>query len=418
MQIRQEAAIRQIAGVLVLIVLLLGGCRTEASVITKATFEAPTLQETSSPSVELPTPETTSSLRRVLDRMPVSFKERGVWFSDIARTLELAGGPPFQSSDALLEVTEAERAAYLGAYIEALRGTALGSALMPRARETRWKEVFGFHWFDVKLAASSGAWSTEPTQVSYFEGDFDARVIRRKLQHLGYAEHKAAGQSYYAVRGDFGIDCQDEGSSLALNSMNRVFVNDGVLIAAPATEMLVPILEARAGIGNTLMDDRAFGHLAEMLGDPLSATLLTNLAIFRPEETEVSVDEGVQNLSALPTWEALGVGFYRSRDGDRWWCFALFYSDPYAAATNAPKLVKRMQNHTATPPPTLSEGQFQEEDREIHLFDQFCHPGIRQQMRRWSDGSALAIWCPLSEDAPPGLWHVLIDERRLDFLLP
>jgi hypothetical protein len=356
-------------------------------------------------------------LQRVLSRLPLSLKDQGIWFSDTASALKSAG-TSFRSWDTLVKRSENKRAVYMNAYLEAHRGLGPKPVLLMRARDDHWSEIFGFHWLDVKLTAHTGTRSTKPLQVTYLEGEFDTRSIKKDLDDLGYEERRTAGQSCLTVREDFAIDPQDEGSSLALNSMNRVFVRDDLLIAAPSTRMFVPVLETWDASEASLMDDPAFGHLAELMGSPLSAALLTSSSIFQSEEAEGPTDEAVQDLPTPPPWEALGAGFYRNSDGNRWWCYALAYPDPDAAAINAPRVAEQMRGFTTTVPSVYSEVESQDRGAELRIFDQYCYPGIQRKTETWSDGSALAIWCPLSEDAPAGLWHVLIDVRDLDFLMP
>jgi hypothetical protein len=293
---------------------------------------------------------------RVLGKLPISFKERGVWFGDTARALEVTGGTAFKNSEAPLTLKEDEHKTYLDAYMEAYRGINSGSRLMVKGRDEQWKEVFGFNRFDVEVAASTGVWSAAPIDLTCLEGDLDAEVIRRKLQNLGYEEHRKRGKSYYVIRRGYITDSQEDCGWQALAGMNRIFVQDDLLVIAPSDEMLTQTLETWAGRRSSLMDDQAFGRLARILGDPLSAALLTTSAVFRPlGEPDSSSDWELGTESALPSWEALGAGYYMTFDGERWWCFAVYYADPNAAMADAEELVRQMRRCTATLPLRPSE---------------------------------------------------------------
>jgi len=71
--------------------------------------------------------------------------------------------------------------------------------------------------------------------------------------------------------------------------MNRVFVEDGTLVAAPDTDRIVTVMEHSAGCHPALADDALFSSLAASLGDPLSAALLTQSAAVKLEGATTTI---------------------------------------------------------------------------------------------------------------------------------
>ena len=67
--------------------------------------------------------------------------------------------------------------------------------------------------------------------------------MRDKLLALGYESQEAAGLTYYAAPQGF-RSLSNPAARLAMNSMDRVFVGEGVLVEeSSATDMLVDVLK-------------------------------------------------------------------------------------------------------------------------------------------------------------------------------
>jgi hypothetical protein len=202
--------------------------------------------------------------------MPASFKERGIWFGDLGRALEMSGAPQPDSMEEMRALSDTER----DAYSDAGSGIVLAPGFLGRVRsEPEWEQVFGFSGFGVTLGMSTGESSTgpPPRQMAYMGGDFDVDLIRQRLLALEYEEKEASSETYYSIRDDYQWAPSSWPGRFALGSMNPVFVGADTFIAASATDMVTDILAAWAGETPSLATDLAFSSLAEELGDPLSA---------------------------------------------------------------------------------------------------------------------------------------------------
>ncbi|MFQ5878823.1 MAG: hypothetical protein ACE5IZ_01425 [Dehalococcoidia bacterium] len=356
-------------------------------------------------------PSASTPLLQALSKFPASFKEDGIWFGDLGRAVALAGWERPLSFEEILDLLALDRNQY-DAYVEAMSGIVLDSATteMSRAYLQQWRDAFGFDGFQITLSLTTGEHATEPPSgPAYLEGSFDQDVIRQRLLDLGYSDQVAAGRTYYAIRGDYEQDFQSPQRPLTFGRMNRVFVADGILVRAGATSEVAAILEAWAGLTPSLADDPALASLATALGDPLSAALLTRSTVLEPKKKSRPPPRYQKQPSwgTLHPWDILGLG-YKTAEGSRWWAIALFYPDPTAAKSDGDELVRRMQEYTTT---------IQDPDWPQRPFVEFCGPLSWSYASR-HDGSTLTVLCPLKEDAPVGMWTVLIDLRDLGFLLP
>ena len=121
-----------------------------------------------------------------------------------------------------------------------------------------WSETFGLSYFGIARGARTGGASTYPHVLAYVEGDFDAATVRQSLLALEYERREAAGLAYYAVPEGFNR-LSNPASRLALNSMDHVFIGEGVLMAAPGADMLADALadalKVKAGAAPSLADD-------------------------------------------------------------------------------------------------------------------------------------------------------------------
>jgi hypothetical protein len=349
-------------------------------------------------------PPTSSPLVRALERLPLDFKEKGVWFGDVGRALAIAGWPGPLGEEELQALERSEFEAYLWA----TNGIVLDTSISGRPQE-QWEDTFGFNLSDISLSVRTGEFSTDPQGAALLEGIFDSDIVRRRLQDLGYKEESAAGRTYYTIRGDYEMDYDDPGSRLAISQMNRVFVEDGMLIRTGATDEMVGILEAWAGHTPSLADDPAFASLAATLGDPLSAVLLTSPAVLETERLHSPPEYRKQRgWGVLHEWDALGVGYEVTDDGGRSFIFSLFYADPDAAASDGDELVQRMEGY---------ETAVQFRDSPAHPIAEYCD-SLPWSHAEAEGGSTLTVRCTLKADTS-GLRRIdLVEVRDLGFLLP
>ena len=307
------------------------------------------------------------------------------------------------------------------AYREASLGVAGFPGFVSRSRKPGWEETFGYNFYTVDLAASTGADHNQPLAPTYLEGQFDESLIRQRLVDLGYQESAAGGRIYYNIRGDYDIDLSDPASRLAITSIvNRLFVGDGVLIGAPSTDLMTSILETWAGVAPSLAEDPALSSLARALGDPLAAALLTrSVALKLLATSELQPFESLEEYEkpaewgTLHSWEVLGAGAWVDSEG-RWMAFSIYYSDPDAAASDAEELVQRMEGYTTLVPLLYPTNDALAEWPE-HPLDKSCQ-SLSTSVRSDDKGSTLTVRCPLTES--PVSWVNFVFFRDLGFLVP
>ncbi len=340
-----------------------------------------------------------SELVDALDSLPLTFEERGLWFSNFGQALELAGAAEPGSVEELLALPEDEKQKYIRAW----GGGGFGSGLIDQMRQTReWGEAFGFSNYLIDVAVATGLHYSSPLEPNFFTGDFNEDFIVGKLDGLDYRTETAAGQTYYAIRDDFAQDLKDPVGRFAMGSVNRVYVEDGVLIASPNSEPLVQILQSRNGELPTLAESPAFSSIAAELNDPLGAALLTKAAVLEPKGMPGVEYAKPADWKTLQEWQAFGAGYSKTADVTSL-RFSLYYSNPESAELDAEELVKRIQ-------------AYEDADR----VNQFCE--------RWQPtatvhrtGSTLTAQCTFPNSGQSGSMGIAIMEmtahRRLGFLV-
>ena len=101
---------------------------------------------TATSSNRLPPAVAESRLVELLDKVPLSLKERGIWFGDNERALELAGAPQPRSPDEVRALNEAEREGYLNALGNVVQAAGFGRF---RGQLQEWNETFGLNYFGI-----------------------------------------------------------------------------------------------------------------------------------------------------------------------------------------------------------------------------------------------------------------------------
>ena len=343
----------------------------------------------------------------------MSFKERGVWFSHRARALKMADAPQPHTSDEFFSLDEEERREYFGA----LAATDLPGSLETRAMQPEWEEAFGFNYIEANLVVSMGETSSHPLQPIYLEGAFEEDVIRQRLVDLGYQERAAGGRTYHAILGDYEWDLTNPASRLGTSIVNRLFVGDGILIGAPATDIMTNILEAWAGAQPSLAADPAYSSLARALGDPLSAGIVRRQQVLQSESVRPVRYDKPEDWGMLHHWDTFGVGYSQADDGSSWVDFSIFYPDLDAAEADAEELVHRMNGYKTAVPAMWPDSSREFLDHwPEEPVDDMCEALTATALRQ-DNGSTLTIRCPLAE-GPQSVWWMLVDFRDFGFLLP
>lgn len=342
----------------------------------------------------------------------------------------MAGSPQVRMLKEFLDMDK-ERS---DAYEKAIAGIAPGPAVkyMPRAYLRTWEESFGFSLFQMGMAIGPGTTFADPHRPAYVEGEFDAAGVHEKLLALGYQERQAAGRTYHAIGEDFETSLRSP-VRFAFGTMNRAYLDDNTLVAAPATEMVEDILETWSGRRPSLGDDPAFASVARALGDPLSAAVLPRTVALDVSGVEYArsmwvwptvAREGSHTTSTdtprhqlrkqdgwgtLRQWQAVGVGYSRTEDGRPWYTFALYYPERHAAAADAEELRHRMESYESAVPEEVMGWGWLEQPLQV------CGP-LAVSVVEDGEGSTLAVWCPVEE--PSAMWYALLDARDVAFLVP
>ena len=338
--------------------------------------------------------------------------ERGIWFGDNERALELADSPHPKSVDEIKALSEAE----LDQYLDALRGVVqVADFGRFRGQPQEWKKTFGINHFAIAHGARTGGESIGPHALRYVEGDIDAATVRQKLAALGYEDREVSGIAYQTIPKGFHSP-ENPASPLALNRMDHVFTGEGVLMTAPRAEMLADALEVRAGAAPSMADDPRFLAISRSLGDPVSAVILTRKSVLEPEHLPALFYDKPTGWGVLNEWELFAVGHAVS--GADWLLtLSLYYPNPDDAAADAGELERRIPHYTTVVPQLLPDAPPElEEGWPEKPYAQMCGV-LTSSTSDAGDGSVLTIQCPLNNEAGIS-WRELVDMRDLGFLLP
>ena len=357
---------------------------------------------TATSSNRLPPAVAESRLVELLDKVPLSLKERGIWFGDNERALELAGAPQPRSPDEVRALNEAELEGYLNARGDVVPVAGFGRF---RGQLQEWKETFGFDYFGIARGIRTGARTLYPHELAYVEGNFDPATVRQMLLALGYESLETAGLAYYAAPQGF-RKLDNPPFLLSLNSMDHVFIGDGVLMAAKASDMLTDALKVRAGTAPSLTDDPSVLGIAKSLGEPLSATILTRPVVLKSDSIPPLFYDKQTDWGTLNEWELFAAGHGVSGT-DRLLTISLYYPDPAHAAEDAEELERRILSYV-TVIPQLASGPSEKP------YAQMCGP-LTSSVSSVGAGSILTVRCPIKNGIN---WWQLIDLRDIGFLLP
>ena len=362
-----------------------------------------------------------SRLLQIMEDLPPAFKDEGVWFTDYARSRELAGAPPPSTLAEYLAMSEEESQAVA----VAMRGLAMGPGLFASIRDSvaEWDQRLGFSQFAVSVAVNTGESNPEipPREAAYMLLEYDQEKFRQGLIDLGYVEGSMNGVTYYdAPRSTLEKTRSDPMSFVAYLSMNRVILAEETL--AYAGTKLVDLLPAIPGVGPgdapTLSDDAAFYEIAASLRNPVSAALLTRSMVLQPEAARPPRYEKPENWGNLHQWEALGMGFGVSGGVPRF-ALSLFYPDPDAAKADAQELVLRMAHYDSAIPLMYPEmGEVQLAAMPKQPIDEMCGE-LNGGYQSGETSSTLTVRCDVTDPARASIWwSVLLNMRDLGFLLP
>ena len=345
-----------------------------------------------------------------LSLIPASLKDKGVWYGDLGRALEMAGVEAPRSRDDLADRDVRD------AYFEARDGIIIAPNFLGSfIGQPEWEEVFGFNGMEVTQAIGFGGsvlGHAFPSSEAYLEGDFDDNAIRQKLRDLGYEEIETSGRTYFSLNDDNSWGSLSSPGGIATGSMNRVYVSSTALVVAPATAYVTDVLATWANESPSLADDAAVSGIARALGDPLSAAFFTREGIMSPESglpPGLSQFEKPANWDTLHEWSDMGAGYGRGEEGE-WWVISIFYAEPDAASADADELLQRMQGYESAFPEFVERGVLVQQP-----IDHSCSQ-LTADTQPHAGGSVLSIHCAMKEDGATALQ--LADLREVGFLVP
>ena len=345
-----------------------------------------------------------SNLVRLLASVPDEpyCRQGPIYFGDRHQLATVHALPPLASMGDLANLPTEQLNRWLNA---------LGSVWSSRfsgfpSTTTDWRDTFGYDWFQIDREITVGEM---PKAFSVMEGALDRQVIQAALARLGYEQAQYEGISYYRIHQDYGTDLDEPVGRLAVSHLNRVVVGDGILIAAPADDVLKPVLDARAGRREALADDPEYLALARAMGPALSAVLYAGEQFYEwpvtstkaPAELLLDIQAGYED-DPLHRYSLVGLGFVD--DGQQQsLVVALVYDDPQEAKADGPTLAARLGRV-----PNLQA-------RDETLSDYWVVGG--PQLHSFKEGSVLTVQLALKDEAPQALWAWMLSQHNLYFLV-
>jgi len=384
-------------------------------------------------------PAPTESLLELMAYVPAAREYEQVCFSSPRSYLDASGFQDVRAVDDAVPILEQQSLTEEPAF-------SLQPVSVPSLYTDYWKDRF-LRLPDIlslDLFAVEELLSTGSEYLDVVRGSFDREAIERVLEEQNYRRENHRGVPFYAISGDFdptfivderGFETLTELGALVIDRMNRVWLQDGTLVAAPATQIMTDAMDAASGRTPSILDRPEYRRTAEGLG-PVHAACLLDPAQFSdetlldsaaylvaarqlqeagPEQSaqetgeewderlEAARHELAQRLPAqYPEWadldppSRLALAYYRDPDGTNIFKVGLWYDDKGKANANAPELQKRL-------------AQYQSEAFDKPLCDE-------AEARYWesSDGSLALAEC---RGALARWWTTALQVKDLLFLL-
>lgn len=322
-------------------------------------------------------------LAEVMAVLPASVADSGVWFSNPAPALALAGVEPARTPEEWESYTPEQQSTYESAN-EGIPRSKMYSTM--RQGYPDWDETFGFGAWDVSAMSETGGMPWQGFEVNLLLGEFDPAEVTKKLLALGYEQRSHSGGEFLTlpegVRPELGWL-----RHITFNSeMRNVLVEEERLTTAPSEAEMQEILATRAGDTPSLMDQPAFGDLASLAPDPLFAAILDRQAVPEPEEiVAMTPPERPEVWGDVGNWEALSSVYSRPSPDTKRVAFSLWYAELAGAEAGAAELERRFNPQGPYP---FQEGPY--------MFG-FCATW-QIQVSPASTGTTVEIACQAEED--------------------
>lgn len=331
-------------------------------------------------------PET--NFQKMLENVPASYMdEYNLWYAAPGEARDLYGFGDMNMEE----------------YIEAIRATpniwastALDAAYVPIAmRSEQLEDLIGVKYFDVQRGIFTEF--PPPRTYSLSEGSFDRDLIRQNLLDLGYQETKYGDYTYLWKNDDYKIDLTSDIGKMVMAGFNRIMVTDKLFIAAPSTELLTGMLDARSGEVDRVSELESCQALADTLGDVLSAVLIPRERLLQPSTSQTL--ENYFDLPAARDWETLHLYemaalAYRDNDEERFLDVSMYYTNKADAEADGDNLAARLQSYVFF---TFNNAE------QVKLADKFevGKPVIKE----YKEGSTLTVSCRYLGDYEERSWR-------------
>jgi len=344
--------------------------------------------------------------------VPAAREYQQVCFSSPRRFLDASGFQNVRSVDDAVPILEQQSLTEEPAF-------SLQPVSVPSLYTDYWKDRFLqlTDTLSLDLFAVDDLLSTGSEYLDVVRGSFDGEAIGRVLEEQGYGREDHSGVPFYAISGDFeptfivnekGFETLTELGALVIDRMNRVWLQDGALVAASATQIMTDAMDAASGRIPSILDRPEYRRTAEGLGPVHAACLLnpaqyTDEALLRSTTSPEPRPELVERLpSQYPEWDHLdppslvALAYYREPDEMNVFKVGLWYADKQKAKTNATELEKRL-------------AQYQSESWGKPLCDE-----VEARSQAWSDGSLAVAQC---RGGLARWWTTALQMKDLLFLL-
>jgi len=312
------------------------------------------------PQEQAPTP--TDGLMELMAYVPTGYEQYWVCMSSQRRFLDDAGFQDVRTTDQL-------EAALSSQSLSAKDRDALllVPAYVPSAFTRRWamgtykvREFLGLDFLQIEDYVSVGQDVFSVARLT-----FDGGALAAALEAQGYGREEHGGVPYYSIADDFDVATPANGDNLPeglalvmMSSMNRVWLQDGVLAVAPATQAMTDVMDATSGRMESVLDRKDYRRTAEGLG-PVHAVCFLDPAQVSFEALLHDIDPSMEpylmeEVQKYPQWATLeppdlvALAYYRRPDATDVFKVGLWYNDKEKAKSNAPELQKRLEQYQSS----------------------------------------------------------------------
>ena len=320
-------------------------------------------------------------LTDIADALPLGVADSGVWISNPAAALELAGLRPAEGDEEWLSWTPGQHEEYEKAQ-HGIPDTAIYNVMMQFG--PRWEHTFGFGSWDVMVMAETGEMEWAGFELNLLSGQFDRGQVREKLLGLGYQVRSYAGLQYLTLPEGTRVDLDWISAGVVNANVRSVFTDGQTLLTAPTAERLEGLLSVRIGEMPSLGHHPAFSDLVVTMPDPLFIAILSRKAVLEPEHPRFRQFKPLSGWGSLGEWKAMSAGFSRtSPEADRI-SVSLWYENKARAQEAAGEMTRRFKTF-----------QSEQANRPLDELQGLCEDHWHTEVLDSSKGAVLSVSCEL-----------------------